>query len=124
MVVPVSRPVHPTGTDHQQETNMSSQTLAGTSIQRQNRLTVAAVAAVISGLAVTLFVAAAITLNPTPARIGSPVLGPMDDYYFRHPPAPKVLGPMDDYYFRHAPAPEVLGPMDDFGTRNGPVPGG
>jgi hypothetical protein len=104
---------------------MSSQTLTGISGQRQSRLTVAAVAAVISGVAVTLIVAAAIALGPTPARTDSPyVLGPMDDFYFRHAPAPKVLGPMDDHYFRHAPAPKVLGPMDDFGTRNGPVPGG
>ena len=83
---------------------MSTQTLTGISDRRQNRLTVAAVAAVISGVAVTLIVAAAIALGPTPARVESPfVLGPMDDYAIRHAPAPKVLGPMDDFGTRHRP---------------------
>jgi hypothetical protein len=98
---------------------MSTQTLTGINRQRHNRLTVAAVAAVVSGVTVTIIVAAAIALGPTPARFESPfVLGPMDDYYFRHVPAPQVLGPMDDYPTRHAPAPKVLGPMDDYPTRH------
>jgi hypothetical protein len=98
---------------------MSSQTLTGISGQRQNRLTVAAVAAAITGVAVTLIVAAVIAFGPTPVRVDSPyVLGPMDDYYFRHAPAPKALGPMDDWFFRHAPAQKALGPMDDYGTRH------
>ena len=81
---------------------MSTQTLTGINGQRHNRLTVAALAAVISGVTVTLIVAAAIALGPTPARVESPF----------------VLGPMDDFGTRHAPAPTVLGPMDDFGTRH------
>lgn len=98
---------------------MSSQTLTGISGQRQNRLTVAAVAAAITGVAVSLIVAAVIAFGPTPARVDSAhVLGPMDDYWFRHAPAPKALGPMDDWFFRHAPA--QLGPMDDYGTRHSP----
>jgi hypothetical protein len=100
---------------------MSSQTLTGISGQRQNRLTVAAVAAAIAGVAVTLIVATVIAFGPTPARVDIPyVLGPMDDYWFRHAPAPEALGPMDDYWTRHAPAPEVLGPMDDYGNRHRP----
>jgi hypothetical protein len=83
---------------------MSSQTLIGISGQRQNRLTVAAVAAAITGVAVTLIVATVIAFGPTPARVDSPhVLGPMDDYWFRHAPAQKALGPMDDYGTRHSP---------------------
>ena len=100
---------------------MSSQTLTDISGQRQDRLTVAAIAAVIGGVAVTLIVATVIAFGPTPARVDSPsVLGPMDDYYFRHAPAPAALGPTDDWFFRHAPAQKVLGPMDDFGTRHRP----
>ena len=98
---------------------MSSQTLTGLSGQRQNRLTVAAVAAALTGVAVTLVVATVIAFGPTPVRVDSPyVLGPMDDYWFRHAPAQKTLGPMDDYWFRHAPAQKTLGPMDDYGTRH------
>ena len=98
---------------------MSSQTLTGISGQWQNRLTVAAVAAAITGVAVTLIVATVLAFGPTPVRVDSPyVLGPMDDYYFRHAPAPKVVGPMDDWFFRHAPAQKTLGPMDDYGTRH------
>ena len=100
---------------------MSSQTLTGISGQRQSRLTVAAVVAAVTGVAVTLIVATLIAFGPTPARVDIPyVLGPLDDYYFRHAPAPKALAPMDDYFFRHAPAQKVLGPMDDFGTRHRP----
>lgn len=100
---------------------MSSQTLTGISGQRQNRLTVAAVAAAITGVAVTLIVATVIAFGPTPVRVDSPyVLGPMDDYHFRHVPAPAALGPMDDWFFRHAPAQRALGPMDDYGTRHNP----
>ena len=100
---------------------MSSQALTAISGQRPNLLTVAAVAAVIGGVAVTLIVAAVIAFGLTPARVQSPYnLGPMDDYYLRHAPAAKVLGPMDDYIFRHAPAAKVLGPMDDYGTRDRP----
>ena len=100
---------------------MSSQTLTGISGQRQHRLTVAAIAAGIGGVAVTLIVATVIAFGPTPARIDSTnVLGPMDDYYFRHAPAPRALGPTDDWFFRHAPAPRALGPTDDYGTRHRP----
>lgn len=68
---------------------MSNQTLTGISRQRPDRLTVTAVAAVISGVAVTLIVAAAIALGPTPARTDSPyVLGPMDDFGTRNGPVP------------------------------------
>lgn len=71
---------------------MSSQTLTGIGGHRQSRLTLAAVAAAITGVAVTLIVATAIAFGPTPARVDSPyVLGPMDDYYFRHAPAPQVV---------------------------------
>ena len=98
---------------------MSSQTLTGISAQRQNRLTVAAVAAAITGVAVTLIVAAVIAFGPTPVRVDSShMLGPMDDYWFRHAPAPQALGPMDDYWTRHAPAPKALTPMDDYGNRS------
>jgi hypothetical protein len=100
---------------------MSSQTLTGISAQRQSRLTIAAVAAAITGVAVTLIVAAVIAFGLTPARVDSPrVLGPMDDYWFRHAPAAKALGPVDDYGTRHAPAPRTLGPVDDFGNRHRP----
>jgi hypothetical protein len=100
---------------------MSSQTLTGISGQRQNRLTVAAVVAAITGVAVTLIVAAVLAFGPTPARVDSPyVLGPMDDYWFRHAPAPQALGPMDDWFIRHAPAPKALGPIDDYGNRHSP----
>lgn len=100
---------------------MSSQTLTGISGQRQSRLTVAAVVAAITGVVVTLIVAALIAFGPTPARVDSTqVLGPMDDYGTRHAPAPAALGPMDDFGTRHAPALKPLGPMDDYGNRHRP----
>lgn len=82
---------------------MATQTLPRVAGRRQSRTTVAAVAAVFIGITITLVVALVIALAPTPARLSTQ----------------DALGPMDDYYFRHLPAPAVLGPNDDFGTRHG-----
>ena len=82
---------------------MATQTLPRTMGRGQSRTVLAAVAATFVGIAIALAVALAFVLAPTAA--------PVRTY--------DALTPMDDYYFRHAPAPVVLGPNDDYGTRNG-----
>lgn len=102
-------------------TTLSDRLSAGS--PRRWRLTmIVSAAAVVTGLALAVFVTVALVLGPTGARdVKAPALGQMDDYYFRHVPGTAVgLGPMDDYYFRHA-AGILPGPLDDYGLRH---PGG
>ena len=98
---------------------MSTQTIATTTGRRSDLLTIAAAATGIVGVGVALVVAGAIALSPATIEVDATrALGQMDDYYFRHVPAPVVLTPMDDYFMRHRPA--VLGPMDDYYFRHEP----
>lgn len=98
---------------------MSTQTIATPTGRRSDLLTIAATATGIVGVSIALVVAGAIALSPATIEVDATrALSPMDDYYFRHVPAPVVLGPMDDYFTRHRPAPVVLGPMDDYFFRH------
>ena len=85
---------------------MATRTLTGLRTGRKfGRAGLAIIAsslAVIAGLTVAIVVAATFALNPAPERVvEAPAPGPMDDYYFRHQPAPIQLGPQDDYGLRH-----------------------
>jgi hypothetical protein len=84
---------------------MATRTLPQIANRRQSRTTVAAFVAVFIGIAITLVVALMIALAPaTSIRLGTQdALGPMDDWYFRHLPAPAVLGENDDWGTRHRP---------------------
>lgn len=81
---------------------MATTTIPQSLSPRTRRTVRTGVTAVTTGLAITLAVTAALLIGPgSPTHTVAPVLGPMDDWYFRNRPAPAQVERTDDYCFRH-----------------------